>query len=71
MIGWNWTGQQKGERKVIMPTNAVGQETVSANFCLALPCSLILSNLLENDNEENNNKDNNIDNKDKDQEGNR
>ena len=42
MIGWNWTGQQKGERKVIMPTNAVGQETVSANFCLALPCSLIL-----------------------------
>ena len=42
MIGWNWTGQQKGERKVIMPTNAVGQETVSANFCLGLPHSQIL-----------------------------
>ena len=35
MIGQNLTEQEKGERKVIMATNAVGQETMSANFCLA------------------------------------
>ena len=29
----DWAGG-KGERKVIMATNAAGQETVSENFCL-------------------------------------